>query len=600
MTDPTFVFEDFALDLANGELRRADERVPIQSKPLALLGYLLQTRGRVATKDELLAQIWPGVSVSESALTSALRDLRRALGDDVSPHRLIVTIRGKGYRFTGTTAAATQRPEPRASEDGPFVERSEVLAQLGRSLEIAAHGALRISLLAGPAGIGKTRTALELARIARSRGIEVVLSRCYGGDGATPFWPWLKLVRRAWLELEADALSARERTLLQPLAGVPSEPASDGTESERRDSDRLAGRFRLFEAFAALARAYCRARPLVVVIDDLHWGDESSLLLLEFVAQQLHDVPLHLVCALRDGEVGLDHPLARVLGTIAGQTGAERIDLAGLQSESVAALLHAAGGRAPSGAFVDKVQRATAGNPFFVSEIARLIAAGQLDPCEDGKEVPVPSRVRDAVRLHVKRRSDECEALLRLASVVGRHIELVPLASASHVSQTRALELLGEAEGAGLLRRVEARVGRYEFVHDLVRETIYRDLGTSARIELHRQMASALEAHGGDERLEELAYHYCEAAEASPDAARKALHYATRAAQRAVSLMAYEDAAAQYDRALNAFQLLGGGDPAEAARLLLSRAEAAWGTLEDAQQVQRRFERAAQSAREIG
>ena len=541
MPAETFVFEDFVLDPERGELRRGEQLVSVRGKPLALLLCLLQQGGRVVGKDALLAQVWPDVTVSDAALTSALRDLRRALNDDASPHRLVVTVRGKGYRFAGL--AQPSRHEPGAIRSAaagerdslanvrPFVERLNVLAQLECSLQAAGSGALRISLIAGPAGIGKTRTALELVRIARARGFEVVIAHCYGGDGATPFWPWLELVRRALPQLEHRAFDARERALLAPLASLVPELVAQRKGSERRDEDLLAERFRLFEAFATLVRAYCRVRPMLLLIDDLHWADEASLLLLEFVAVQLKDVPLHMVAAFRDGEVGWAHPLPRVLGVMAAQPSTERVDFSGLSSAAVAALLRAAAGREPSGEFVAKVHQATAGNPFFVSELARLFAAGQLDACEDGAQIPVPARVRDAVRLQVKRRSSECGALLRLASVVGRELELLPLASALGLPQPRALALLDEAEAAGLLQHMEGEPGRYGFVHDLVRETLYRDLGSAARSELHRKMAEAIAAQAGEGRLQELSYHYGEAAKGRPERSR-ARRWTTPSARR--------------------------------------------------------------------
>ena len=152
MPAETFVFEDFVLDPARGELRRGEQRVSIRGKPLALLLCLLQQGGRVVGKDALLAQVWPDVTVSDAALTSALRDLRRALRDDASPHRLVVTVRGKGYRFAGLAQLAGHDPggsrsvaagerEPHANVR-PFVERLDVPAQLECSLQAAGSGAL--------------------------------------------------------------------------------------------------------------------------------------------------------------------------------------------------------------------------------------------------------------------------------------------------------------------------------------------------------------------------------------------------------------------------------------------------------------------------
>ena len=287
-----------------------------------------------------------------------------------------------------------------------------------------------------------------------------------------------------------------------------------------------------------------------------------------------------------------------MLGAVAGHSGSERIDLVGLRSDSVAQILALAAGREPARGFAEKVQRATAGNPFFVSEIARLVASGQLNATLENAEVPVPARVRDAVRLHLKQRSSACEDLLKLASVTRRQFELFLLTAAFGKSQSHTLELLDEAESAGLLRRVSSDPGCYDFVHDLVRETLYRDLTRLERVSLHRKVATALESLRDPDRLEELAYHYAEAAEEG--VADKALFYSQRAAEKAVSLMACEDAVAHYDRALTALRLLEGSDPELSCELLLAQAEAAWGTLEQAEAVQQRFVRAANSARAIG
>ena len=199
MQHRTLTFADFELDLETLELRRAGTLISIQRKPLEVLAHLLRHPARIVSKDELLRQVWPDVSVSEDALTSALRDLRRGLGDTNSPHRVIVTVRGQGYRFLGSAAEgerfAGSHPALDARRSRPentFVDRGQVMLELEASLHTALSGERRVSLLAGPAGIGKTRTALELVGLARQLGVDVHLARCYGGQGAMPFWPWLE------------------------------------------------------------------------------------------------------------------------------------------------------------------------------------------------------------------------------------------------------------------------------------------------------------------------------------------------------------------------------------------------------------------------
>lgn len=582
-------FRGFRLDLASGELCRGAAVIELARKPRELLAHLVAHRDRVVSKAELLAALWPGITVSEDALTSALRDLRRALGG-TGDSPVVATVRGRGYRFV----AALDDGAPAAARE-PFVGRAAALAQLVAALRDAMTGATRISLLAGPAGIGKTRLALEVASVARGLDAAVHVARCYGGDGALPFWPWLDVVRSALAGDELVGLGAADRARLAPLAWLAPDLVPGG--EQRRDLDVLDARFRLFDAIAAALRAVCRARPRLVVIDDLHWADEASLLCFEFLVDQLVDERLHLVCTVRDGESAGDATLIRAVGAVAHHDGGERIDLDGLDRPAVSELLAAAAGRAAPEAFSARVHDATAGNPFFVTEIARLVGSGHLE-AERADAVPVPVRVRDAVRLHLGRRSAACQELLQLASVFGRRIELAPLAGALGRPPRDVLALLEEAEAAGLVRSGDAPGASHAFVHDLVRETLYRGVERVVRAQLHRRMAAALAACA-DDRLEEIAYHYGEAS-ADGEACEAALSYARRAAERAVARMACEDAVAHYQRALEVLQRLDPGRLDERCRLLLAQAEAAWGTLEDAVAVRARFVRAAEAARATG
>jgi DNA-binding winged helix-turn-helix (wHTH) protein len=180
LSETSLVFGDFEMNLDSRELLRRGVSVPIRPKLSGLLMYLILNRDRVVTKNELRENVWPGVSVSDEALTSALRDLRRILGDSTAPHRTIVTIRARGYRFMPAIAARADSIEPVDAQRAArscLVDRDEVMQCLRESLGDSIEGRFRISLLAGPAGIGKTRAALELAREARCRDIEVHLAR---------------------------------------------------------------------------------------------------------------------------------------------------------------------------------------------------------------------------------------------------------------------------------------------------------------------------------------------------------------------------------------------------------------------------------------
>ena len=165
-----YAFAEFELDEARGELRRAGALVPLESKPFAVLRHLIRHRQRVVSKQELLQRVWPDVAVAEDSLSSAIRRVRRALGDTGAEQRFIQTLRGRGFRFVAPvqemSAEATPESAEASAEGGDFVGRAEVLTRLAEALEDVSSGRGRIVLLTGEPGIGKTRTAEELARSA--------------------------------------------------------------------------------------------------------------------------------------------------------------------------------------------------------------------------------------------------------------------------------------------------------------------------------------------------------------------------------------------------------------------------------------------------
>jgi DNA-binding winged helix-turn-helix (wHTH) protein len=606
-----WIFGQFELDGAAYELRRGGVAVKIQRKPLDVLLHLVQHRERTVPRSELLASLWPGVRVSEEALASALRDLRRALGDTDRADPIIETRRGHGYRFVapvtdcdGSVAPEAASPNGGGASSGrqpaawqrAFVDREDVMGLLRDALEGTTRGETHVSFVAGPAGIGKTRAAEELVRAAEAGGIEAHVGSCYEWDGATPYWPWLQVVRACVASRDASRLRASLGTALPFLAWIAPELVEPGAAELRADLDGSEARFRLFDAMARFLRKITEERPLLIVLEDLHWGDEATLLLLEFIVQEVRDARLLLLGTFRD--VGPEHTLTRVLGASARRPTSERIDLGGLRRDSVRLLLSAAAQREPSPSFAEAVFAATGGNPFFVVELTRLVAMGALDPMSSADVMPVPARVRDAIRLQLKRLPPECDALLALASIAGHEFHSTVLAHASSSSPTRTLELLALAEAAGVLTAAPDGGGKFSFIHHLTRQTIRQELRTADRMRLHRRMAEALEGfYSPDDpaSLREIACHYAEAA--ADGVAVRAVEFSRRAAEQANTGMAFEDAVRFYDQALEALTLVPDAPPRLRCELLLSQAEVAWGTHEGFRQVQARFVRAATAAR---
>jgi DNA-binding CsgD family transcriptional regulator len=465
----------------------------------------------------------------------------------------------------------------------PFVGRARELAALTTDLDAAVSGRGRVVLVAGEPGIGKTRLAEELAPRATARGAAVLWGRCWEGAGAPAFWPWVQIVRR-YVQVQAGdptslrhdlGFGAAEIAQLVPAVHdcVPDLPTPPPLEPE-------AARFRLFDSLAGFLRTAAARRPLLLVLDDLHWADASSLALLRFVSRELEGAGPLVVGSYRHTEVVQGHPL---LAAVADLTrGPHRwLLLGGLGQRDVASFVALVAGAEPSAELAAEVYRQTDGNPFFVTEMVRLLASqGRLDPAERGAAVlggGLPEGIRAVVGERLGRLSDDCRRILEAAAVVGRDFELRVLQPASGLDAERLLVLLEEAEAARVAGAVPDGLGRWRFAHALVREVLYESLLAARRVRLHGLVGEALEAVYADDpgpHLAELAHHLVEAAPGSEKVAAKAVQMATLAGRRAMEVLAWEDAAELFERALAALELAERPGPQERCELLLAVGEA--------------------------
>ncbi|MBV8161644.1 MAG: hypothetical protein JO265_12040, partial [Acidimicrobiia bacterium] len=310
---------------------------------------------------------------------------------------------------------------------------------------------------------------------------------------------------------------------------------------------------------------------MVVVLDDLHWADESSLLLLSFVAAQLATNPVAIVGTYRSTEVGPEHPIAAVLRD--ARRRGNVLHLAGLDTHGVAALMASTAGTELRDELAAAVYRQTGGNPLFVGEITRLLAAhNALDRTD--VSLGVPAGVREVIERRMVRLPQRCIELLTLAAVVGEEFGLDVVAAAASTTVAEVAEQLDAAVSQGAARA--AGVGRYRFAHALFREALYEGQGSIARARLHLQVANALEARSlerGGVPAAELANHFGQAALA--DESKKALHYAVLAGEEATSALAYGEAVAHYERAIDVLDMVGGSE-SERAELLLDLGAARW------------------------
>ena len=573
-------FGNFELDEELYALRRRGRPVKLEPKVFDVLAFLLRRRARVVTKDELLDALWPGEAVSESVLPRCIAAARRAVGDTRGRGKIIQTLHRRGYRFVAPVtegAGASVAPAP-AERREPFVGRDAQLAALRAALERSAAGSLHAVLLAGEPGIGKTRLLAELAREAGTLGTRWLEGRCYEGEGAPAFWPWVQVLRELVADVPASALAAELGPGAADVAELLPELRRRLPRLSRPDdmgSDQA--RFRVFESITALLGRAAARGPLVVALDDLHWGDADSLRLFDFVVHTRPTAPILLVGAYRDVEVRRDRPLARLLGALAGRTGVQRLELRGLDHGAVMQLVAAVSGQ-PRPELGAALAERTGGNPFFLGELLRLLDdEGRFAAGADALSgLALPQGVRDAVGRRLDRLSSACNDVLRTAAVAGRSFDLRLLGTLLETPREALLEQLAEAQAAGILVAGPRGAVQLAFSHALIHQALYDELSMPRRLALHRRAGQALDdlyAGRADAPAAEIAHHFFESSTGGD--ATLAVDWCERAADSALSLCAYDDGARHLARALEA---LDHGDPdaGRRAALLTRLGEALW------------------------
>ncbi len=443
---------------------------------------------------------------------------------------------------------------------GVFVGRQREMGELKACLEDALSGRGRLITLVGEPGIGKTRTATELATYAGMRSAQVLWGRCYEAEGAPPYWPWVQAIRSYVRDVDPEQLRSEMGAGAADIAQVVSDVKEQlpGLEAPPQLEPEQA-RFRLFDSITAFLRSASRRQPLMLVLDDLQWADHPSLLLLEFVARELAGARLLVVGTYRDVELSRQHPLSNTLGelTRSAEGGFQRVLLRGLGPDDVGRFIELASGVTPPTGMVAAVHRQTEGNPLFVTEVVRLLVQeGELTQENVGQRdswsVRIPEGVREVIGRRLDRLSERCNEVLTIASVLGREFTLEQLSPLiEDLSGERLLEVLEEALSGRLIAELPTSVGRYQFTHALIQETLTGELSTTRKVRLHARIAEALETlYGGDAAAHaaELARHLAEAQTVL--GTEKLVHYSLLAGQRALAAYAYEEALTHFERGM--------------------------------------------------
>ncbi len=556
------------LQSAERAARTLIETEPYRESGYVLLMEALAARGNVA---EAL-RVFDG-------LRTLLRD---ELGTNPSPEAIAAHERllrpeprgaDVGERGDQGMPAIPLPAELRHRAQSPLIGREQELAALQWRWDLACGGAGgsaggrgsvrgpdsdaaggRVVLLAGDAGIGKTTLSAELARRVHDAGAIVLAGRS-PRETVVPYQPFLEALRHWALNAFVADLRAYTREYGPELARLIPElrrrvpdlppPPQDEPETER---------YRLFEAVVGLLTELSRSAPVLLVLDDLQWADRPTLLLLRHLARATNPARLLILVAYRSAERG--DTFTNALTELRRDRLASELDIKGLGESETAELVRARAGEAPARAFARALYEETEGNPFFVEEIIRhLIEAGVRVGSASASELQrfgLPEGVKQVIAFRLMRLEAPAAELLRVAAVIGRDVDAALLERVVVLTEDEFLAAVDETIGAVLLVESDDGPGSYLFTHALIRETLYESMSATRRARIHKRVGEAIEAEQGrrhERYLPELAYHFTRGAD--PEDAEKAITYALRAADLATTMLAHEEAAEHYARAID-------------------------------------------------
>lgn len=582
------------LDPANESLLVEGAAVPLRPKVYGVLSYLVQHPHRIVTKDELLDEVWRGTVVSDSVLKVCVRELRTALGDSTKEPRYVATVHRRGYRYVGGTepvggapAGAPTRPpkddpppptaEASAPADPHFVAREREVLHLERAVREARAGQRRTVFVSGPAGIGKTALVDgALGRIGADAATRVVHGRCQDTAGPKePYLPFLECVRElASSERGAEVLRRVAPTWFVQYPWLLREDDRPSLERELQGATET----RMARELDAFLSEFMGEATLVLLLEDLHWSDASSIGLLSFLATRDSPARLLIVATTRSIELIVDdHPLRSVKRELTMRPGCSELPLELMAAEEV----HALASRRLGGAEVDPaasrwLHARTEGHPLFaVHLLDDLVSSGHLAETDGvwtltaGPEAladALPESLPAIVARTLERCSPDERLALQAGALAGLRFSAQAVAHATELDVERVEELCDglagrrdfvEADGIVELPGPVASP-RFRFTHALLRESLGRSISPASRVRLQRRLAERGEELYGSRAPEiasHLAVHFEEAW-----LHERAVHYRRIAADQAARRYS-NGAAVEHLRAAHQL-LLGAGDDA--------------------------------------
>jgi class 3 adenylate cyclase len=445
-----------------------------------------------------------------------------------------------------------------APDDGrtPFVGRTGERAILRRLVERAAAGSGAVALIAGEAGLGKTRLVDETAREARARSMFVVYGHCRDMEGATPYLPFVEAIEDGLTITARDVFRAAmgesgpeiARFVPRVRVAFPDLPPPLALPTDQ-------ARHHMFENVCDFFARAASIQPMMVVLEDLHWADESTVQLLESVARRVARSALLVIATYRDVDLMPRHAMLRGIEQLSRLPATTRLSLKRMSAPEVSEILKGLAGQDVPERLVRLIFEETEGVPFFVEEVYRHLveeqrltdASGKWLPQVQFGEIEVPETVRLVLGRRIDRIGATAQGMLTTAACIGRLFTFDFLASVSDAGEDDLMDALEEAEQARLVIAEEGRQLRFLFAHEQIRQTLLSRLSSLRRQRLHGRVADALEklhATSLDDHASELAYHLVQAG-----GGERAAKYLLRAGVSAAAHLATPEALNAFARA---------------------------------------------------
>ena len=451
-----------------------------------------------------------------------------------------------------------------------FVGREKEISIMKTHLDETSAGLGRMVMLCGEAGAGKSRLADEVARDARTRGIRVWHGQCSAIEGAPPYLPFVEVLRQYVEERPDDVLiDELGEEAIEIAKLVPDIARRIPVRGETIPLPPEQERYRLLEAVRALIDSLARRRPTLLLLEDVHWADRASCMLLRHLVRSVTSAPIMILTTARIDEISQAHPLSDAIAEFGRAHAFSQIDVQGLGVTEVTEILQSLGAGDPPDGLAGTIFEATEGNAFFVTELISHLSSERLLIDEDGawrrdfqkEHWDVPHSIRAVIQHRIATLSEDSRRILAIAAVIGRQFNYEVMDTLEDIQPEALIEALDDGVRMGMIEQVKGAASGFRFTHHLIQQTLYDDVPAVRRQRAHLRIGEAME-QAPLAQPEEIAYHFTEAGRMAPP--DKARHYLTVAGEKARTIAAWEEAASYYGQAL---ALIDGADLPEKARL---------------------------------